>query len=170
MSSGDASAKAEAIAALTNTPTEEFLAHRSEISTAGLTADEINAALAARPDLPRPLLPIERDVLLAILGYADFVGRDQLMEQVESTTVIGYCPCPCATVALQVSPIAARSIGGGYPIRNEAEVLDANGESIGGIIVFTEDGYLSALEIFAWDQAISPLPPLDRLQLVQRQY
>jgi len=27
------------------------------------------------------------------------------------------------------------------PILNEAEVLDANGESIGGIIVFTKDGY-----------------------------
>jgi len=170
VSSVDPSAKANAIAALINTPTEEFLAHRREMSTAGLTADEINAALAARPDLPRPLLPIERDVLLAILGHADFVGRDQLLEQVDSTTVIGYCPCPCATVSLQVSPTAPKSIGGGYPIRNEAEVLDASGESIGGIIVFTEDGYLSALEIYAWDEPISPLPPLDRLQLVQRQY
>ena len=150
MSSVDPSAKANAIAALINTPTEEFLAHRREMSTAGLTADEINAALAARPDLPRPLLPIERDVLLAILGHADFVGRDQLLEQVDSTTVIGYCPCPCATVSLQVSPTAPKSIG--------------------GIIVFTEDGYLSALEIYAWDEPISPLPPLDRLQLVQRQY
>ena len=172
MSSVDPSAKANAIAALINTPTEEFLAHRGEMSTAGLTADEINAALAARPDLPRPLLPIERDVLLAILGYADFVGRDQLVEQVDSARVVGYCPCPCASIALEVSPTAPESIGGGYPIRNEAQLLDASGESIGGVIVFTEGGYLSYLEIHTWDEdaAISPLPPLDRLRLRQRQY
>jgi hypothetical protein len=65
---------ARAIRALIDTPTEEFLAHRGEINTAGLSADEINAALDARRDLPRPLLPIERDILLALLGHAPCEG------------------------------------------------------------------------------------------------
>lgn len=169
--STDGLSRSQVIDALTNTPTEEFLARRSELGDAteraGLTADEINAALAARPDLPRPLLPGERDVLLAILGCADFLGRDQLVAQVDSATVVGYCPCPCATVALRIPREAPRAIGTLRPIPNEALVLDANGEEIGMIIVFTDDGYLSALEISDWLDVcgISPLPPVDRLQL-----
>ena len=49
----------------------------------------------------------------------------------------------------------------------KATVVDANGEPIGGIIVFVEDGRLSALEIYDWagPGGISPLPQSDRLQL-----
>jgi hypothetical protein len=52
-------------------------------------------------------------------------------------------------------------------IPNEASVLDAAGETIGHLIVFVDDGYLSALEIFDYLDVpgISPLPPLDRLEL-----
>ena len=48
---------------------------------------------------------------------------------------------------------------------DEAIVVDLNGENIGGVIVFADDGYLSNLEIFWHDVPISPFPPLDRLQL-----
>jgi hypothetical protein len=44
-------------------------------------------------------------------------------------------------------------------------VVDLNGENIGGIIVFADHGYLSNLEIFWYDEPISPFPLLDRLQL-----
>jgi hypothetical protein len=82
------------------------------------------------------------------LRHADFPGRDELVAQVESATVVGYCPCRCATVALQVSPDAPRAIGSLRPMPNEADVVDENGDVIGGIIVFTKDGCLSALEIY----------------------
>ena len=155
---------------LTNTPTEEFLLRRGELGhstfAAGLTVEEINAALAARPDLPRPLLPIERDTLRALLDCADFPGRDELVAQAESATVVGYCPCPCATIDLEVDRTLPR--GPDLPagtIPTEASVLDAAGETIGGIIVFVDEGYLSALEIFDYGEPISPLPPLERLEL-----
>jgi len=158
------------IGLLTNTPTEEFLARRAELGratrAAALTTEEINAALEARTDLPRPLLPNERDILLALLRCADFPGRDQLVLQVESATVIGYCPCPCATIALDVDRTVAR--GPYFPDRTiptSATVLDTAGEIIGGIIVFVDDGYLSALEIYDYGEPISPLPPLERLEL-----
>jgi hypothetical protein len=157
-------AKAEAIRVLIDTPTEEFLRRRGEIDTAGLTTDEINVALAARPDLYRPLLPIERATLRALLDHADFPGRDELVEQVDSATVVGYCPCPCATVALDVSRSAPRAVESVSPIPNSADVLDDNDDVIGGVMIFTEDGYLSALEIYAWENPITPLPPLDRLR------
>ena len=101
------------------------------------------------------------------LGAADFDGRDVLLEQVDSATVVGYCPCPCATVALDVAPSARRAPD--MPARtipNEAGVLNAKGQKIGGIIVFADDGYLSAIEIFDFAGCpISPLPPVDRLEL-----
>jgi hypothetical protein len=166
----DSSGKAEVIRLLTNTPTEEFLLRRGELGhatfAAGLTREEINAALAARPDLPRPLLPIERDTLRALLDCADFPGRDELVAQVESATVVGYCPCPCATIDLEVDRSLPR--GPYLPDRvipTEASVLDAAGETIGGIIVFVDEGYLSSLEIFDYGEPISPLPPLERLEL-----
>lgn len=158
------------IGLLTNTPTEEFLARRGELSrathAAALTREEISAALEARTDLPRPLLPNERDTLLALLHCADFPGRDQLVLQVDSATVTGYCPCPCATVSLDVDRTVPR--GPYFPERTiptSATVLDAAGENIGGIIVFVDDGYLSALEIYDYGEPISPLPPLERLEL-----
>jgi hypothetical protein len=166
----DSQAKADVIGLLTNTPTEEFLARRGELGratlAAALTTEEINAALAARPDLPRPLLPNERDTLLALLRCADSPGRDQFVLQVDSATVVGYCPCPCATVALDVDRTAPR--GFSFPDRTiptSATVLDTAGKIIGGIIVFVDDGYLSALEIYDYGEPISPLPPLERLEL-----
>jgi hypothetical protein len=163
--------RSEAIEALTHTPTEELVERRAQLQAAaqdaGLSPNEIEAVLAARPDLPRPLLPIERDTLLAILGYADFEGRDELVAQVDLATVDGYCGCGCATVNLRVKPNAPRAQTALHTCPNVASVLDAKGEVIGGIIISLVDGYLSGLEI--WDvldpRGISPLPPIDRLML-----
>jgi hypothetical protein len=44
-------------------------------------------------------------------------------------------------------------------------VFDADGEEIGGIILFLDHGYLSSLEIYSWDDPVSPFPPLHRLSL-----
>jgi hypothetical protein len=48
-----------------------------------------------------------------------------------------------------------------------ATVLDADGEAIGVILAFADNGYLSALEIYDWTdpEGISPLPPLERPEL-----
>ena len=42
------------------------------------------------------------------------------------------------------------------------------GETIGGVIVFVDDGYLSSLEIYSIAyEPISQFPPLDRLRLFE---
>lgn len=167
--SGDRRRRNEAIEALAYTSTEGLVERRAELQAAardaGLTLDEIEHVLNARPDLPRPLLPIERDTLLAILGFADFGGRDVLVAQVDATSVDGYCGCGCATVSLVVQPEARRAATALRMIPNSARVFDAEGEEIGGIIVFLLDGYLSYMEIFDYldPGGISPLPPIDRL-------
>jgi hypothetical protein len=117
------------------------------------------------PDSSRPLLPEERATLLALLNHADFDGRDALLAQVDSARVDSECSCGCATVGFSVDPRAPSAAKTYRPIPNEAEVLDADDENIGGVIVFTEAGYLSSLEIFSWDDPISSFPPLDRLRL-----
>jgi hypothetical protein len=158
-----------AVRALLNTPASELAAHRAELQAAahaaGLSPDQIGRVLNSRPELPRPLLSEERATLLALLNHADFDGRDALLEQVGSARVDWYCGCGCATVTLTVDPAAPSARRTYRPIPNEATVVDVNGEIIGGVIVFADDGYLSNLEIFWYDEPISPFPPLDRLQL-----
>jgi hypothetical protein len=157
------------VQALLNTPAPKLAARRAELQAAaqasGLSPDEIGEVLNSRPELPRPLLPEERATLLALLNYADFEGRDALVEQVDSARVKWYCGCGCATVNLSVDPAVPSARKTYRPIPNEAIVVDLNGENIGGVIVFADDGYLSSLEIFWYDEPISPFPPLDRLQL-----
>jgi hypothetical protein len=114
------------------------------------------------------LLAEERAALLALLDFADFAGRDALREQASVVRAVGECPCGCATVGLVVDP-ACPSAGRTYrPIPNEADVLDADGENVGGVIVFADDGYLSGLEIFSYEDPINPFPPLDELRLFNR--
>jgi hypothetical protein len=161
-----------AVRSLLNTPAPELTARRAELQAeaqaAGLSPDEIMKVLNSRPELPRPLLPEERAALLALLNYAHFAGRDELIEQVDHACVDRYCGCGCATVGLRVEP-AAPSAGKTYrPIPNEANVLDVNGEAVGDVIVFADDGFLSNLEIVWYLKPISPFPPPDRLQLWSR--
>jgi len=160
-----------AVRALIDTPAPELAARRAELqaaaNAAGLGPDEIGELLNSRPELPRPLLSEERAALLALLNYDNFEGRDALLEQVDSARVSWYCGCGCATVNLVVDP-EAPSAGRTYrPIPSEANVVNAAGEYIGGVIVFADDGYLSNLEIYWYEEPISPFPPLDRLRLTK---
>src|SRR5207244_2127072 len=59
---------------------------------------------------------------------------------------------------LSVDPAAPSARKTYRPIPNEAIVVDLNGENTGGVIVFADDGYLSSLEIFWYDEPISPFP------------
>lgn len=103
------------------------------------------------------------------MNHVDFAGRDALLTQVDAARVDRYCSCGCATVSLTIDP-SAQAAGKTYrPIPNEAHVIDANGEIIGGVIAFVDHGYLSSLEIYSFDgPPITPFPPLDRLELVTR--
>ena len=49
---------------------------------------------------------------------------------------------------------------------HQPHVFDADGEPIGGIIVQLDDGYLTSLEIYWYENPISPFPPLHRVILL----
>jgi hypothetical protein len=113
--------------------------------------------------MPRLLSAAERNALVAVLGHADFVGRAALLEQVDTVRVVGCCDCGCATVDLAIAD-AAPSDAIACPIPNEATVLDAHGEAMGGVLVFVRDGHLTQLEVYGYgEEPISPFPPVDRL-------
>jgi hypothetical protein len=53
-----------------------------------------------------------------------------------------------------------------HPIPNEATVLDASGEPVGGVLLFVRDGLLRELEVYDYTGTPSfPFPPLHRLRL-----
>jgi hypothetical protein len=106
-------------------------------------------------------------MLRALLDHADFDGRDALLAQIDDAQVVGHCPCGCATVDLKVSGQPTSHAGYG-PIPNEADVLGADGGTIGGVLAFVKDGRLSMLEVYSFtDEPINPLPPLSQLNIYQ---
>ncbi len=73
---------------------------------------------------PRPLTKAERDALRAVLGAADFAGRDSLLAQIPSARVVGRRGCGCATVDLEVDGVGDGDDGlVATPIPNEATVI-----------------------------------------------
>lgn len=118
----------------------------------------LGSILDPRPELPRPLLDSERQILTAVLGFADFTGRDELRAQAADAEVVGYCGCGCASVRLRVGVDAAPAPRQPGPIPVYAVVLDTRHHSIGRIVVYVAaPGRLWLLEIAGRDAPIRSL-------------
>jgi hypothetical protein len=154
---------------LLETPAAELAARRAEIQAhaeaAGYSKEEIREILNSRADLPRPLLPEERDALLLSFESLDEPTRAALRAQVAAVTVSGYdCACPCATVGLVVDKTKAPPA----PVREtpfgDVSINDPDGEPIGGVLISIADGcYLSSIEIYSYGEPLSPIPPREQL-------
>jgi len=123
-----------------------------------------------REGFPRPLLASERDALEFVLRHSSFPEQSELLAQAGVTTATDQCSCGCASIGLSVphelAPASSDSESGvSTPIQNEAVVVNDAGEPIGGVLVFTKDGYLSYLEVYNYgDDPINPFPPVTHLQ------
>lgn len=102
---------------------------------------------------------------MALLGHAEFDGRDGLLEQIDTARVVGRCGCGCATVDLEVTgPPVTEAVSS--PLPNEANVIGPDGKEIGGVLVFVKNGKLSTLEVYSYtERPISPLPSVSDLDL-----
>jgi hypothetical protein len=81
--------------------------------------------------------------------------------------VVGRCACGCATVTLRVDSAPAGD-DVARPIPNEAEVIDAEGESVGGVLLFTRDDHLCELEVYSnSEDPIREIPSLERVRVSQ---
>ena len=101
----------------------------------------------------RPLTTTERALLDALLEH-EFEGVAELRDQAGSATASTGCECGCVTVDLHVPPgLPVSSAAGPAPV--EGTVVDAEGEPIGGVLLFVEHGRLAGLEVYSFDE---PLP------------
>ncbi len=102
---------------------------------------------------PRPLEPNDRALLDGILSL-DFEGVQALRQQARGVRAAPGCTCGCGSLALFVDgdapPSMARS-----PIPAEGVLRSADGEGMGGLLLFLDCGRLSYLEVYSY---LDPLP------------
>ena len=116
--------------------------------------------MAAAHPAPRPLTTTERGLLEALLAH-DFTGAAELRTQLDRTTATPGCTCGCGTLDLHVPEDAGRaSAGGAAPV--EGTVVGSDGRSVGGVLLFVEDGRLARLDISSYGDPI-PVPAADRV-------
>lgn len=110
----------------------------------------------------RPLTANERGVLDALLGH-EFPGVNELRVQARQASASPGCTCGCGTIALHVRDDSPRS-SASHLVPVEGKVVGADGEQIGGVILFVTDGRLSSLEVYDFVDERLPMPSLDRVR------
>src|SRR4051794_479990 len=96
----------------------------------------------------RPLWRVERELLDALLAH-DFPGVEPLREQARSVLASPGCECGCGTVDLAPKDADLPTSASDNPVVVEGRVLDADGNDIGGLLLFLKDGRLSSLEVYS---------------------
>ncbi|MEU8543613.1 hypothetical protein AB0C52_27095 [Streptomyces sp. NPDC048717] len=101
-------------------------------------------------------LPAEvADVLAAILDTDDPVHA-ALREQVPHLGVQGRCTCGCGTTyfTLDTGTVDPAPNGPSTVVAAAAQLVTETGEYPGEVLVFTQGGYLSWLEVCSWSDDI----------------
>jgi hypothetical protein len=129
---------------------------------------KIGTALHAMSDSANggPLSELVRELLRHVLGEADFPGSDELVQQASSVNVVGG---PVTMLELRVTAPRSASAFTDGPIPLSVMVLDPADVSLGELLIWVNDGYLSSLE-FAWwsDDPPDQLPALDRVRVARK--
>lgn len=113
----------------------------------------------------RPLTEHERDVQLHLLSVP-LDGVEALREQAMQAKAAGS---DGPSIDLVVSDSAPRAPLADGPLPITADVVDAHEQYVGELLLWIEDGRLSALE-FAWvtDEPPTTLPPLSSIRVGRR--
>jgi hypothetical protein len=98
----------------------------------------------------------ERALLDDLLAH-DFAGVEPLREQARNVLATRGCECGCGTINLTPQDQDAPRSTSSSPAEAEGRVLGADGEAIGGLLLFLKDGLLSSLEVYSYDEPL-PLP------------
>ncbi|WP_328392363.1 hypothetical protein OHS70_00285 [Streptomyces sp. NBC_00390] len=95
------------------------------------------------------------EVLEAILGTDDPV-HVVLRRQVPHLSVRARCTCGCGTAYfdLDTSKVGPARTGPSTVVAAEAQLVTEAGECPGEVLVFTQGGYLSWLEVCSWSDDI----------------
>jgi hypothetical protein len=98
----------------------------------------------------------ERALLDDLLAH-DFAGVEPLREQARNVVASTGCGCGCGTINLAPQDQDAPHSTSSSPAEVEGRVLGADGDDIGGLLLFLKDGLLSSLEVYSYDEPL-PLP------------
>lgn len=112
---------------------------------------------------PRPLAPVERDVLDGFLAW-DFEGVAALREQARDVTAGPGCSCGCGSITLFPSSTSPAS-DSASPAPVEGVLRGDAGVEVGGLLLFLDAGRLSYLEVFSYGDPL-PLPEAARVEWV----
>jgi hypothetical protein len=106
----------------------------------------------------RPLSPTEWEVLTAWLDH-DVAGAIELRTQVNSDLrVFGSCDCGCGSLGF-ARPVDDTTGGGVSMFPIDAEIIDGNGQMIGGMVLLVREGRLHDIDIHTYEEA-QPFPTL----------
>lgn len=115
-------------------------------------------------DGPEPLSAIVHDTLEALLSGENPVSR-ALRRQLPFTEMKKDCPCGCASVGLWVD---TTKVGPAPPHDGRPAVSGdyVDTDAYAGVLVWTDDGYLTGLEVHTWqEEPIRSWPDLDHLEV-----
>ncbi|MEJ8658668.1 hypothetical protein [Streptomyces sp. MS1.AVA.4] len=103
------------------------------------------------------------DVLAAVLN-GDTPVHIALQRQVAHLSVRARCPCGCGTVSFELDTSKAdpAPTGSSTVVAAEAQLVTEAGECPGEVLVFTQGGYLSWLEVCSWSDDIEVTLPAAR--------
>ena len=73
------------------------------------------------------------------------------------------CGCGSADFGLGAGAVAPAPALTGTRVVAETELFGAGGESVGEVLVFVEDGYLSRLEVCSWSDELRTLTDAHRI-------
>ncbi|WP_432068060.1 hypothetical protein [Streptomyces sp. C10-9-1] len=95
------------------------------------------------------------DVLAAVLNR-DTPVHIALRRQVPHLNVRARCTCGCGTAyfELDTSEVEPAPIGPSTVVAAEAQLVTEAGECPGEVLLFTQGGYLSWLEVCSWSDDI----------------
>lgn len=120
--------------------------------------------MADAADFPRELTEDERASLYLLLPEGSFAGVDEYRAQIDYATAIAPCTCPCATIQIEVdrSKVPASSLRGSpLPVDYVYEVPDDSQSETYWLMAWSDEGYLSSLEIAWLNEPPTKLPPVN---------
>ncbi len=91
------------------------------------------------------------------------MASTKLRVQARQVSASPGCTCGCGTLDLHVPDTVPRSAASG-PVPVEGTVVGADGEPIGGLLLFVEDGRLSSLEVYSLVDYPLPMPLPERVR------
>lgn len=117
-----------------------------------------------RKQFPRALGDREAAVLEWVLSQR-FMDADRLRAQAASAVATGRCACGCASIHLAVTQTPGLAARTPSPVPAQPQIVGDDGQPVGGVLLFLQDGWLSYLEAYSYHEPIRRFPSTDRLEL-----